>query len=73
MRNPSIFDKLSGLTKPIRVAVAGCGEFSFGLVSQVGFIPNMKISAVADLNPVKARSMLNDAGISDEHIGAIKS
>jgi predicted homoserine dehydrogenase-like protein len=34
----TMFDKLSALDKPIKVGIAGAGEFSRGLIAQLSFI-----------------------------------
>jgi len=61
-------EKLCARNKPIRIGVAGAGAFSRELVTQVSYIRNMEISAIADLSAGKAAALFLDAGYAQDDI-----
>jgi predicted homoserine dehydrogenase-like protein len=71
--NMTMFDKLSALDKPIKVGIAGAGEFSRGLITQLSYIRNMEASVVADLNPMAAVNALKAAGWHESDIRVARS
>src|ERR671912_228352 len=55
---------------PLRVGVIGAGKFGSMYLSQVRHTPGMRVTAIADLDPARAREALRRVGWSD---GAISS
>jgi predicted homoserine dehydrogenase-like protein len=60
--NVSLSQKLSALEKPIRVGIAGAGEFSRALATQIPLIHNMEVVVMADLKPQAAIDIFLAAG-----------
>lgn len=58
----SIYEKLAAREHPIKVGVAGAGEFSLELVTQTSYITNMEISVIGDINPEVAVKAYQAAG-----------
>ncbi len=64
----SVYEKLLALRKPIRVALAGAGEFGREMATQISHIRNMELSAISDLDCEKAKKVFLDAGIYENDI-----
>ena len=56
-------EKLSKLERPIHVGVSGAGWIGSGFVKQVGHVPNMKVSVLADEDTELARAALLATGV----------
>ena len=65
--------RLAGLEKPIKVGIAGAGEFSLEMVTQLGCMKNMEVSAIGDINPDVAVKAFKAAGYKDDDIVTAKS
>ncbi len=57
--------------KPLRVGLIGAGKFGSMYLSQVRHTPGVRLSAVADLDPARARAALANVGWPDAVIGAV--
>ncbi len=57
--------------KPLRVGLVGAGKFGSMYLSQVRHTPGVRLSAVADLDPARARAALAHVGWPDAVIGAV--
>jgi len=57
--------------KPLRVGLIGAGKFGSMYLSQVRHTPGVRLSAVADLDPARARAALAHVGWPDAVIGAV--
>jgi len=64
----TIQKRLASLKKPIKVGVAGAGEFSLEMITQIGYMKNIEVSAIADINPEIAVSAFKAAGYKDDDI-----
>ena len=66
----TMMEKLASLPGKIKVGIAGAGEFSTELITQLSCIRNMEASVVADLSPAVAVRALLAAGYheSDIHV-----
>jgi len=51
------------LGRPIRVGLVGAGQMGLGFIAQVGRIPGMQVTAVADVQPGRAAEALSKNGI----------
>jgi predicted homoserine dehydrogenase-like protein len=51
--------------RPIRVALVGAGQMGRGLAAQVGRMPGMAVSVIADVDPARAAAAFEDAGATD--------
>jgi predicted homoserine dehydrogenase-like protein len=71
--NRSSFERLACLQKPIKVGIAGAGEFSTELVTQVSYIRNMEVAIIADVNPRTAIGAYLAAGYHSSDIVAVQS
>ena len=52
--------------KPVRVGLVGAGKFGSMFLSQVPTTPGLVVSAIADLNPTKAKQSCIDTGWTQE-------
>lgn len=68
MKNISLWEKLYALQKPIRVGIAGGGEFASEIVAQCAQMHNMEVCVIADLLVEKAKSAFVAAGYALEDI-----
>ncbi len=57
--------------RPIGIALIGCGKFATMFAAQVRRQPGMRIAAVADLDPGRARANLRSAGWSEAELAAL--
>tara|TARA_R100000935_G_scaffold35668_1_gene56428 strand:- start:102 stop:1400 length:1299 start_codon:yes stop_codon:yes gene_type:complete len=55
--------------KPVRAGLIGAGKFGSMFLSQVPTITGLEVSAIADLNPDRARKACRDVGWDDTRIG----
>ncbi|WP_298837255.1 Gfo/Idh/MocA family oxidoreductase [uncultured Roseobacter sp.] len=55
--------------QPVRAGLIGAGKFGSMFLSQIPTIPGLDVSAIADLDPDRARTACAAVGWSDEHIG----
>ena len=51
--------------RPIRVGVIGCGKFAGMFLAQVPATPGLRVVAIADLDPDRARAHLRAIGWTD--------
>jgi predicted homoserine dehydrogenase-like protein len=51
--------------RPIRVALVGAGQMGRGLAAQVGRMPGLAVSVIADVDPGRAQAAFRDAGATD--------
>jgi predicted homoserine dehydrogenase-like protein len=56
--------------RPIRIGVIGCGKFAAMFLAQVPATPGLRVAAIADLAPDRARTRLRDIGWREEQIAA---
>ena len=64
----NIVTKLHSLTKPIRVGIAGAGEFGIEMITQGTYIRNFEVSCVCDLEVNRAKAAYIEAGYSADDI-----
>ena len=64
----TLYEKLNNLKNPIKVGVAGAGEFSAEMITQISYINNMEVSVIGDLNPEAAINTYKSAGYSQDDI-----
>jgi len=57
--------------KPLRVGLIGAGKFGSMYLSQVRHTPGVRLSAVADLDPARARAALANVGWPEAVINAV--
>ena len=57
--------------KPLHVGLIGAGKFGSMYVSQARRTPGVRLSAIADLDPARARAALAQVGWSDAEIAAV--
>lgn len=69
----TIQKRLENLSAPIKVGVAGAGEFSVEMITQISYIKNMEVSAIGDINPDAAIKAFKAAGYGDDDIVTAKS
>ena len=58
--------------EPLRVGLIGAGKFGSMFLSQVRHIPGMRVMAIADLDPARARSALQQVGWADSAIASLR-
>ena len=58
--------------QPVRAALIGAGKFGSMFLSQVPTIPGLTVTAIADLNPDRARSACRAVGWDDARIDALR-
>jgi predicted homoserine dehydrogenase-like protein len=56
---------------PVRVGLVGAGKFGSMYLSQVRRTPGVRLTAVADLDPARARTALVHVGWSEAEIGTV--
>ena len=56
------------LNRPISVGLVGAGQMGTGLVSQVECMQGMRVMAIADIAPERARHAFRAAGVADDQI-----
>lgn len=56
---------------PLRVGLIGAGKFGSMFLSQVRHTPGMRVTAIADLNPERARDALRRVSWSDNAISSL--
>ncbi len=57
--------------KPLRVGLIGAGKFGSMYLSQVRRTPGMRLTAIADLDPARARTALAQLGWSEAEIAPV--
>ena len=57
---------------PLRVGLIGAGKFGSMYLSQVRHTPGVRVTAIADLNPQRAREALRNVGWGDSSIAALR-
>ncbi|AXS42055.1 Gfo/Idh/MocA family oxidoreductase [Breoghania sp. L-A4] len=57
---------------PVRVGLIGAGKFGSMFLSQVPTSPGLAVTAIADLDPERARRACKDVGWSSECISAVR-
>jgi len=60
--------RLESLAKPVKVGIAGAGEFSLEMITQITYIKNMEVSAIGDVNLESAVNAFKAAGYGDGDI-----
>ena len=58
--------------EPLRVGLIGAGKFGSMFLSQVRHTPGMRVVAIADLTPQRAREALKNVGWSESSITALR-
>jgi predicted homoserine dehydrogenase-like protein len=58
--------------EPLRVGVIGAGKFGSMFLSQVRHTPGMRVTAIADLDPARARAALQRVGWADSAIASLR-
>ncbi len=58
--------------EPLRVGLIGAGKFGSMFLSQVRHTPGMRVVAIADLTPQRAREALKNVGWSESTITALR-
>jgi predicted homoserine dehydrogenase-like protein len=58
--------------EPLRVGLIGAGKFGSMFLSQVRHTPGMRVVAIADLTPQRARDSLKNVGWSESSITALR-
>jgi predicted homoserine dehydrogenase-like protein len=58
--------------EPLRVGLIGAGKFGSMFLSQVRHTPGMRVVAIADLTPQRAREALKTVGWSESTISAVR-
>ena len=64
----TIQKRLENLSQPIKVGIAGAGEFSLEMITQIGYMKNIEVSAIGDINPETAVKAFKAAGYGDDDI-----
>jgi predicted homoserine dehydrogenase-like protein len=59
-------------SRPVRVALIGAGKFGSMFLSQVPTIAGLEVSAIADLDPEKARAACREVGWDEARIAATR-
>jgi predicted homoserine dehydrogenase-like protein len=67
----TLLAKRAADNKPIRVALIGAGKFGSMFLSQVPRTPGLHVTAIADLQPQRARESLTRVGWPTEQFSAI--
>jgi len=57
--------------RPLRVGLIGAGKFGSMYLSQARRTPGIRLTAIADLDPARARAALANVGWSEGEIGAV--
>jgi predicted homoserine dehydrogenase-like protein len=57
--------------KPLRVGLIGAGKFGSMYLSQVRRTPGVRLTAVSDLDPARARAALAHVGWSDAEVASV--
>jgi predicted homoserine dehydrogenase-like protein len=58
--------------EPLRVGVIGAGKFGSMYLSQVRHTPGMRVTAIADLDPARAKASLQRVGWADSAIASLR-
>ncbi len=58
---------------PIRVGIIGVGKFGAGLVAQIAQMQGIRVSAIADINPIHARHAYTSSWVDERDIRAVDS
>jgi len=58
--------------RPVRVGLVGCGKFGSMFLSQIPTIEGLDVSAIADLDPDRARQSCAEVGWGSDHIEACR-
>ncbi|MGE5665797.1 MAG: Gfo/Idh/MocA family oxidoreductase, partial [Betaproteobacteria bacterium] len=56
---------------PLRVGLIGAGKFASMYLAQLPRTPGVRLTALADLDPARARAALERVGWSGAQIGAV--
>jgi len=64
----TIQQRLENLAKPIKVGIAGAGEFSLEMITQISYIKNMEVTAIGDININAAIGAFKAAGYGGDDI-----
>lgn len=57
--------------KPVRAGLIGAGKFGSMFLGQVPSIPGLDVTAIADIDPMRARNACKSVGWSDEHVASV--
>jgi predicted homoserine dehydrogenase-like protein len=58
--------------RPVRVGLIGAGKFGSMFLAQAPFTPGLEVSAIADLNPERARAACREVGWPEDLIAATR-
>ncbi|MBX2882434.1 MAG: Gfo/Idh/MocA family oxidoreductase [Granulosicoccus sp.] len=64
----SLLQQRNAAGKPVRTGLIGCGKFGSMFLSQVPNIEGLEVTAIADLDPARARESCSKVGWSSEAI-----
>ena len=59
-------------SRPVRVGLIGAGKFGSMFLSQASTTPGLRVSAIADLDPDRARTACRNVGWSEEALAATR-
>jgi predicted homoserine dehydrogenase-like protein len=57
---------------PLRVGLIGAGKFGSMYLSQARHTPGVRVTAIADLSPLRARESLRRVGWTDSAVGSVR-
>ncbi|HRH94920.1 MAG TPA: hypothetical protein PLB55_03250 [Prosthecobacter sp.] len=66
-------EKLEQRSRPVAVAVIGCGWFGSGLMREIFRIKGMRVSAAIDINPEHAIRAYGECGVPAEDVALVKN
>lgn len=69
----SLLDQRAAEDRPIRVGIIGSGKFGTALAVQISRMHGMIVSAIADLDPIRATNAYQSCGIPPEAIKRVGS
>ena len=68
----ALLQKRAAAGRPVRVGLIGAGKFGCMFLSQVPSTPGLKVAAIADLSPDRARAACRGVGWTEERIAATR-
>lgn len=68
----SLLQRRAESGRPVRVGLIGAGKFGSMFLGQAPFIPGLVVSAIADLDPSRAKAACRNVGWDDARVAATK-
>ena len=68
----ALYEAMRDRSTPVRCAVIGCGKFATMFLHQARRVPNLQVSAVADLSAERAGRALDTAGFTGAERDAVR-